>query len=169
MTLENFEIATLTCITKGGPANTFKWIFNGVELENEISSNLTLFNVTATDGGAYTCEVTNAAGTDAYTTYVFISPMITLHPNSILAQNGTSEVSLTCNATGFPEPSFEWMKEDGFPCTLSNTTILTIAPVRFGNEGLYYCVATSNGQQVESERATLSSKINVYQLPWSFL
>ena len=157
MTFNDSDSVTLTCTTEGGPANTYQWSFNGAVLENETSMDLILPSVTAENGGTYTCSVTNAAGSDTYTTYVFISPMITLDPVSVNTTNGANEISFTCNAAGFPEPSFVWMREgDSLP--LSDTTTLTISPVVFGDEGLYYCVATSNGLSVESEQATLSSK-----------
>ena len=158
MTFDDEEIVMLECTTEGGPVNFFQWSFNGAELISKTSSTLILSNVTAEDGGAYTCTVTNAAGSDTNTTYVFISPMITMNPNSVFVENGTSEVTFICNATAFPEPFFEWMREDGLLPIVYNTTSLTIAPVTFGDEGLYYCVATSNDLQVESERATLFSK-----------
>ena len=135
---------------------------------SETSNILMLSNVTAVHGGAYTCHVTNEAGSDNFTTYVFISPMITLDPDSVSVQNGTDDVTFTCNATGFPAPSFEWMREgDRLPPVFSTTTSLTIAPVEFEDEGFYYCVATSNDLEVESERATLSSKKTAVELDHS--
>ena len=156
-TLDDSDSVTLNCTTEGGPANTFQWSFDGEELENETLSNLTLSSVIAEDGGAYTCSVTNPAGSGSFTAYVFISPMITLNPVNMSVVNGTDEVTFTCNATGFPEPSFEWFRE-GSSALLSNTISLTIAPVTFGDEGFYFCEATSNDLMVESQRATLSSK-----------
>ena len=170
-TFDDLTNVTLICVTFGGPGNTFQWSFNGDDIEDETSSELTLMSVTAEDGGTYTCNVTNSAGSDTYSTSVFISPRITLDPTSVNASNGTTEISFTCNATGFPQPEIEWMREDdSLPTSASgentttltiageNTTTLTIAPVLFGDEGLYYCVATSNQLTVESTRATLSSK-----------
>ena len=148
-------------MTVGGPGNTFQWSFNGDDLVDEISSTLILMQVTAGNGGIYTCTVTNSAGSGSYSTYVFISPMITLNPNSSSVSNGTEEVSFTCNATGFPEPDIEWFRVNGsLPDTASgeNTNTLTIAPVIFGDEGEYFCVATSNELTVESEPATLTSE-----------
>ena len=148
-------------MTLGGPGNSFQWSFNGDDIENETSSKLTLMSVTAEDGGTYTCNVTNSAGSGTYSTSVFISPRITLDPTSVNASNGTAEISFTCNVTGFPQPEIEWMREDdSLPTSASGkaTTTLTIAPVLFGDEGLYYCVATSNQLTKESTRATLSSK-----------
>ena len=153
--IEN-DTVILQCITYGGPGNTFEWIFN--ETVIEITSNLTLTGVMTEDGGSYTCNVTNAAGSDTYTTYVFIRPMITLNPTSVNVSVGDN-VSFMCDAMGFPTPSILWMKEDGdlpVNATGENTTNLTIAQVEFGNEGFYYCVATSNDLVVESARTTLS-------------
>ena len=161
-TFSDSDSVTLMCMALGGPGNTFQWAFNGEEIENETSSNLTLTNVTETDGGAYTCTVTNPAGSGSDTTHVFISPRITMNPASVNADNGTTEVSFTCNATGFPKPEIEWMKENSFlPSSASgqDTSTLTIGPVLFGDEGLYYCVAMSNQLSAESERATLYSEL----------
>ena len=166
MTFNDADTVILNCTTEGGPGNSFQWSFNGVEQMSETSNILMLSNVTAENGGAYTCRVTNGAGYDNFTTYVFISPMITLNPVSVSVQNGTGEVTFTCNATGFPTPSFEWLRE-GDLYVFSNTTSLTIAPVEFGDQGFYYCVATSNDLQVESERATLSSKKTAVELDHS--
>ena len=157
-TFNDMDFVEQSCITLGGPANSFQWSFNGEELENGTTRILTLPNVTAKDGGAYTCNVTNSAGSETYTTHVFISPLITLNPVDFNAMNEANEVNFTCDATSFPEPSFEWIKEGDPDFALSNTSTLTIAPVMFGDEGFYFCRATSNYLVVESERATLSSK-----------
>ena len=109
-TFNDLDTVLLMCVTLGGPENTFQWSFNGGDLVNETSSNLTLIQVTAGNGGTYTCTVTNSAGSGSYSTYVFISPMITLNPISSSVSNGTEEVSFTCNATGFPEPDIEWFR-----------------------------------------------------------
>ena len=167
-TFNDSDTVTLMCMASGGPGNTFQWTFNGEEIQNETSSNLTRTNVTESDGGAYTCTVTNPAGSGSYTTHVFISPRITMNPTSVNASLG-SEISFTCNATGFPEPEIQWMKENGsLPSSASgrNTTTLTIGPVSFGDEGLYYCVATSNQLSAESERATLYGELS---FQWSYL
>ena len=162
-TFDDLGTVVLTCMTEDGPGNVYQWSFNGEELENENSSHLTLVNVTAADGGAYTCNVTNAAGYDTYTTYVFISPMITLDPVSRNVSNGTEDVTFSCDATGFPQPEFEWFSDEGLPLPDSasggNTATLTIDIVLFGDEGRYYCNATSNDLTVESERTTLSGML----------
>ena len=157
-TFNDSDKVTLDCLTLGGPANTFQWSFNRAVIENETSAILTLPNVTAEDGGSYTCNVTNAAGSDTNSTYVFISPMITLHPTSMNTVAGEN-VTLSCDARGFPEPSICWSKENSLLPSSAvgrNTTTLTVGPVKFGDEGFYYCEATSNNLVVVSDRATLS-------------
>ena len=79
-TFNDSDTVSLMCITFGGPGNTFQWAFNGEEIESKTSSTFTLTDVTEDSGGAYTCTVTNPAGNGSYTTYVFISPMITMNP-----------------------------------------------------------------------------------------
>ena len=53
------ESATLICMASRGPNNTFMWFFNGELIENVTMDTLTLNQV---DGGEYTCQVSNAAG-----------------------------------------------------------------------------------------------------------
>ena len=63
------EQLILNCQSDGGPQLQYTWIFSG----NEISNNqtLTIDNVTAFNGGEYTCRVTNDAGYDSDTVTVY--------------------------------------------------------------------------------------------------
>ena len=54
----------LTCSSKGGPLLEYTWIFSDDIIPNENDSTLTIDNVITTDGGNYTCNVTNDAGVD---------------------------------------------------------------------------------------------------------
>ena len=54
------EPAALNCMVSGGPNNTFMWYLDG-ELINETSNILALSEV---EGGEYTCQVSNAAGSE---------------------------------------------------------------------------------------------------------
>ena len=156
--LNGLDTVTLMCVALGGPGNTFQWAFNGEEIESETSSNLTLTNVTESDGRAYTCTVTNPAGSGSDSTTVFIVPMI--NPTSVKATIGTA-VSFTCSVLGFPEAEIQWMRENNSlpsSATGHNTTALTIFPVNYGDGGSYYCRVTSTQTSAESERATLYSE-----------
>ena len=88
-----------TCEADGGtdPIN-YRWLFNSVELmadpghiSGQNTTNLTITNVTATDGGAYSCEATDAAAGNA-TSYeaTLSSKCVVIYPCSISSTICTS-------------------------------------------------------------------------------
>ena len=69
---------TLNCTSEGGPQLQYFWVFLGNIISN--SSILIIDNVTTTDGGNYTCTVTNDAGSsDAIVTVYSKSFVITIN------------------------------------------------------------------------------------------
>ena len=68
-TYSHLEQLVLNCLSDGGPQLEYAWIFSG----NEISNNQTLiiYNVTDSNGGDYTCNVTNDAGYESDTVTVY--------------------------------------------------------------------------------------------------
>ena len=54
----------LTCSSEGGPQLEYTWLFLDDIIPNQNDSTLTIDNVTTTDGGNYTCNVTNDVGVD---------------------------------------------------------------------------------------------------------
>ena len=151
------DSVNLTCLAEGGPGNRFRWYFNESLLQNETSENLLLVsNITALDnGGLYTCTVINDAGSGSDDTYVYVYPMITVSPSDKFV-NFHGSVTLSCEATAFPYPEYEWFSEDGNLgyVTGESTSMLHFLHVHY-ECGRYYCTATSNNVTVESERATL--------------
>ena len=68
------------------------------------------------------------------------TPPVALAPlhNQTLMSGET--LTLTCNATGDPKPSFWWFKdEEHLPGQLSE--VLTLKDVSSNASGLYYCIA----------------------------
>ena len=61
----------LNCSSEGGPLLEYTWLFLDDIIPNENDSTLTIDNVTTTDGGDYTCNVTNDAGVDYDTITVY--------------------------------------------------------------------------------------------------
>lgn len=55
------ESTTLSCLSSGGPNNTLMWFLDGDLLEDELGATL---NLTELDGGEYTCQVSNRAGSE---------------------------------------------------------------------------------------------------------
>ena len=63
------EQLILNCLSEGGPQLYFSWTFLGDEIAN--TSTLTIDNVNASNGGVYTCNVSNDAGSESTTTTVY--------------------------------------------------------------------------------------------------
>ena len=59
----------LNCQSEGGPQLEYSWIFSDSEIAN--TSTLTIDNVNASNGGNYTCNVTNNAGFESNTITVY--------------------------------------------------------------------------------------------------
>ena len=152
------ESALLMCSNLGGPNNTYQWQANHTDISGETMPVLTLADVGASTGGMYTCVVTNAAGSDYDSTFLFIAPYFIIEPVNEEIING-STVTLQCVAEAFPSPSYLWTRTNGLPIReVFNTESLTISPVLFGDEGDYYCNTTSRDEVAHSQDATLTSE-----------
>ena len=162
---EEGNTVAFTCIALGGPDNSLQWQKDGEDFGGAIDGSentLTLINITVfNDSGVYTCVASNAAGTGSASVSLNISPVFDLHPTSITTSNGTVQTFM-CNAMAFPEPTYVWVRVgDDLPemALGSNTSMLTLSPAVFGDQGEYFCNATSNGVTVSSNTATLTSEL----------
>ena len=156
---------TFNCSAQGGPDNTYQWQNDGEDLMNETDTTLTVSNISAINGGNYTCVVSNAAGNDSATAVLYVEPIIVTQPTDILTRNGTVE-SFTCVAASFPEPEYTWEKyieESGIYYTVSNGSVLEFTPALFGDEGSYRCVASLPGtsRSATSQLAALTGRFPV--------
>ena len=157
-TFNRGDNVTFDCSAQGGPGNSYQWQWNGADLDTETAQTLTVSQISAADGGEYTCVVSNAAGSDSASTLLNVSPEIVLNPTDVLARNGTV-LMLLCEARGFPEPQYEWMhvtETASVNVVGANSSMLVFDPVMFGDEGSYYCMATSKEITVNSSSATLT-------------
>lgn len=116
-------------------------------------------NVQASTGGLYTCTVSNAAGADSSSTFLYVFPYFTIQPLSALTSSGRFSL-LLCQAEAFPNPEYQWQRVDGGPIRegveTNNPNVLSFNPVMFGDEGTYYCNATSLEQTARSLDATIT-------------
>ena len=118
-------------------------------------------NVQASDGGMYTCVVSDAAGSNDASTFLYISPYFNTQPLDLQGSNGSSAVFM-CIAESFPSPVYQWHRVDEEPIReelVTHTSMLVFSPVVFGDEGEYYCSVTSLESTVHSLNATLSSMV----------
>ena len=165
------ETHTFTCETMGGPNNTFEWTFTGSALmdanitSTSLQSTLTISNVTESEGGEYTCTVSNLAGNDSDSSTLYVSPYIVTNPNDTLtAINGTQGLELECGAEAFPSPTYTWTQLTGPPAPRtvvndSDSGVLEFFPkLDFDDYGTYVCIASSNGIMVNSSVSTVYCK-----------
>ena len=143
----DFNVASLNnnvrlmCSSDGGPNNTYQWMKEGIVLDNETDATLDLVVINASTGGNYICTVSNLAGNDSGSITLYISPyIVTPLEERVLSAVGDN-VSVTCEADGFPSPDVVWNRM-GMDMTRSNTSLLEVTPVMFGDEGVYQCVAS---------------------------
>ena len=80
------EQLMLSCSSEGGPELEYRWTFSG----SEISTNqtLTIDNVNASNGGDYTCNVTNDAGYDSdtitvYSEFVYVYELLGMYMHAL--------------------------------------------------------------------------------------
>ncbi|KAL3180811.1 hypothetical protein MRX96_037233 [Rhipicephalus microplus] len=145
-------------VQKGTRPLTFAWIKDGASVSDGVSSQddfslLSIDPVTAESAGNYTCVVSNAAGTDRYTSTLEVKqPSQWIEePRDVSVAEG-SEVRLTCAATGRPKPTVTWSRcvsggqrsvvcgdsETPVPVRTSNGSV-SFAHVTKKEEGRYAC------------------------------
>ena len=152
------------CSAQGGPDNAFQWMKDGAVLVNETEESLTKTNVTASDGGMYTCTVSNRAGNESTTSVLNVHPYIVSQPEPDVRVSNQTNVNLSCVAQSFPPPSYVWERlnsTSGKFDTVSNDQVFEFTAL-FGDEGVYRCVASNTVDMtdytVESDNATLTSE-----------
>jgi len=152
---------TLNCSAIGGPDVFFQWYISNRILQGQNSSVLLLSSVDAGDGGTYSCEASNNAGTDSSDTTVFIAPYFVDPPMDVDVSNGTFQ-NLSCVADGFPNVEYQWRKSNG---TIRNevagsvSSMLQFAPVVFEDAGDYFCSVESQALIIQSDTVTVTGKM----------
>ena len=82
-----------------------------------------------------------------------VLPHIRGSPNDVTVFIGQSTL-LTCNALG-TDIVYQWMK-DGVMVSGANSSMLNVTTIEESDEGVYTCVASNKGDQVESNPATIT-------------
>ena len=159
------EELNLSCTNLGGPENTYQWLRNGQLLEDELINTLSRDILRADiNGGVYTCNVSNPAGSNSSTSNVWTLPVFDVAPDDTNSYIGGS-VNFTCRARGYPTPHYVWRKTNGTLPQFSsietdhnNTSTLTIHPISIGDHGEYVCIAMGYGDVSSSVSAILTGE-----------
>lgn len=154
---------SVTCsVTSGDKPLSFVWMKENKEVKDGTNTKIlthTALSVLAIDPlneenrGNYTCVVTNAVGKASYTAnlQIPVPPTWLEEPkNTEVIANGN--VTILCQAYGFPSPSVTWIKkENPFDSSINvdskiiiDKGKLTFIKITKNDEGLYECTA-SNG------------------------
>lgn len=169
---------TFECIAEGAEPMTYQWKKAGVPIGGESGSatsgnpiQLTLTNVQVGDQGAYTCEVSNAAGTVesavAVLTIGTAAPTILVQPATSVSGSSGGSIQLVIEAEGEPDVTFTW-KETGTPVTIGGDfaqvddfvlghqrSTLTISNLDPADAGSYTCTVTNAAGSIDSNVAAV--------------
>ncbi|XP_068083883.1 cell adhesion molecule Dscam1 [Anabrus simplex] len=118
--------AGISCqIIEGDLPVTFRWERNGQPIPpasygittrrlDEYSTSLVIERIKSTHSGNYTCVAQNVAGSDSVTVplSVNVPPRWTVEPSDASVASG-KDVTLHCQADGYPAPSITWRKAVG--------------------------------------------------------
>ena len=77
--VDETDSVNFTCETQGGPGNTYQWLRNTEVLSGETNKVLSLENVTISDEGRYTCNVTNLGGSGISNDATLISTCVHMY------------------------------------------------------------------------------------------
>ncbi|CAH3163880.1 unnamed protein product, partial [Pocillopora meandrina] len=141
---------TLTCNATGNPETQFSWFKDKdlVEINYRIcllanNSLLTITDVNRNDSGGYQCVAHNEVGNDTSIIVildVLYQPEIATQPQNDTRIEGRN-VTLTCNATGNPEPVLSWSKDGNLAKSsnrisfLADNKLLKITNVKRSDSG----------------------------------
>ncbi|GAB6026375.1 hypothetical protein CHUAL_012578 [Chamberlinius hualienensis] len=122
-------------------------------------------NVQEHDSGYYMCQI-NTTPMKSQVGYleVNVPPDILdqeSSPSTVKVREG-SNVSLICKASGYPEPTMMWRREDNEPILLSKKQVLTldgeflnVSKVSRNHMGAYLCIASNGVPPAISKRIML--------------
>ncbi|XP_041969613.1 hemicentin-2-like [Aricia agestis] len=146
------QLVELPCAAAGVPAPHIHWVHNGqrvVQPRKRIDESGLRFIANLTDFGEYSCIATNehGAATLNYTVFVWVAPFIKGVSKEMLNVRVGDNVSLECDAVGFPVPEVLWefqnnlLTENSSNIFFNDVGDLSIHGASAAQEGVYACVA----------------------------
>jgi len=174
-------VALIECRVSGQPTPQVSWRYRGQRIimgdrYSQDQAGLRIRNITREDDGRYLCrgEVPADGRYDerGIDVVVHIPPKITMPPDNQEGIEG-HEVSLSCRASGLPNPKYAFYKDNNdnpVPSTErvevdGNAGNIHFRPIEKGDEGDYKCVATNDvGQDEATGHLRVLVRPNIYEL-----
>ncbi|XP_005095904.1 hemicentin-1 [Aplysia californica] len=173
--LREGESLQLKCQGRGNPEPSIIWVFpSGLVFESlngEISGGVSdvdkwtvdengtlhIPQVTRSDGGLYSCRLSNKEGEDTASAFVDVhfEPAFSAAPQNV-AVDIDAEFSLPCSAVGNPEPIITWSVPEDSSAELSDPEFdvddgtLKVSRAQRKHHGKFTCVASNTVSTVES-------------------
>ncbi|XP_056011083.1 kin of IRRE-like protein 3 isoform X2 [Ostrea edulis] len=122
----------------------WRWLRDGHTIRGQTRSYIDVPHISSKyHQNTIICEATNSIGssTAKMTLEVLYEPKF-YGVNQYIPVDLNKSVTLTCNATGNPQPQIRWQRSDN-PAPLSETTTLTISNIRRQDLGMYICEASA--------------------------
>ena len=138
-------------VTATGTSLSYQWRKDGLPINGEVNSTLTISSAQALDAGSYDVVVSNAATSitsDAATLTVESPPFIVTPPAAITRPYGGT-ASFTVSATGSPTLTYAWFKGSTL-IPSATTATLTLNALTLGDEADYKVRVTNGFGFVES-------------------
>ncbi|XP_038065170.1 neural cell adhesion molecule 2-like isoform X2 [Patiria miniata] len=171
------EPANLTCSAMGSPRPTIEWKKGTVTLttdslhiitqssaEDVAISSLEYRTISVEAQGKYTCTARNPEQTlqHLFEVAIHAPPEITSVFESTMYVKIGKPMTLYCQATGIPKPSFTWFKDDRAIARVADTHFqegwdgyLRVTEVIGSDKGLYQCRAVNDVGEAFSEAFNL--------------
>ncbi|CAB3368809.1 Hypothetical predicted protein [Cloeon dipterum] len=131
------------------------------------NGSLKISKVTAEDTGNYTCQIAiQSKPSITHQLKVLIAPRIVNWNHGLKKTlNKGESLSLSCSATGYPQPSISWSRKQGRRMPNGEETIdgdsVTFEDVSRKHGGVYECLATNN----VGDPATSSVEVEIKYAP----
>ncbi len=153
---------TFSVTASSSTTPTYQWKKNGTNINGATSSSYTITGVTASDAGAYVCEISNSAGTilsdPAYlNTYISVQP-----ETKTVCQNASTTLSITAEGNN---PKYQWYSNstntNSGGTAISGATNSTYTPTTSTAGNFYYYCIVEPSSSTPSCSTAITSEVVV--------
>ena len=164
----------LSCQAEGTPEPSIVWTKNGEIIPVESGKSLIIPSLRQEDVANYACNASNIAGYEYKNVIVNILTEVARireGPQEELVVSKGSNISLPCEAEGYPVPVITWtvdgreITKDAKYSLDAETGDLTVVDAAEDDEGEYRCRATNHGEDTAAGSVVVKSVTTIIEGP----